>query len=239
MEAGARCACQGPRQHDRSRVVGLRGLGAPAVGHSRHSVCTHCECGAARRGAGERRHADAVCARRASPDRMECGRASFPALGKAHVEQSRALSASRHRLLEDLPRLCVRRPLPRATPPCLCVSLSNHGNRVRPGRRRQSVRGSLRQELGIDVIIALSINELKGGHHVMLSFDGQHAIVVETSPDGTLIIGTHAARAHGFTCARATTERGVLSPRAQAITRRCCTATWRRTTAAASSPHST
>ena len=92
---------------------------------------------------------------------------------------------------------------------------------------------------GIDVIIALSINELKGGHHVMLSFDGQHAIVVETSPDGTLIIGTHAARAHGFTCARATTERGVLSPRAQAITRRCCTATWRRTTAAASSPHST
>ena len=50
---------------------------------------------------------------------------------------------------------------------------------------------------GADVILAFRLRSLKGGEHVMLSVDGDAAIVVETSELGTLIGGCHEHLLHG------------------------------------------
>jgi hypothetical protein len=50
---------------------------------------------------------------------------------------------------------------------------------------------------GADVILAFRLKGLKGGDHVMLSVDGCHAVVVETSELGILIGGCHEHLLHG------------------------------------------
>jgi hypothetical protein len=50
---------------------------------------------------------------------------------------------------------------------------------------------------GADVILAFRLGNLRGGEHVMLSADGTHGIVVETSELGTLIAGCHEHLLHG------------------------------------------
>lgn len=50
---------------------------------------------------------------------------------------------------------------------------------------------------GADVILAFRLGSLKGGEHVMLSVDGDEAVMVETSELGTLIGGCHEHLLHG------------------------------------------
>ena len=50
---------------------------------------------------------------------------------------------------------------------------------------------------GADVILAFRIGALQGGEHVMLSVDGEEAVVVETSELGVLIGGCHEHLLHG------------------------------------------
>lgn len=49
----------------------------------------------------------------------------------------------------------------------------------------------------VDVIIAFSLQDLRGGDHVALNWDGSSALVIETSKFGTVIAGDHKVMLHG------------------------------------------
>ena len=92
---------------------------------------------------------------------------------------------------DDNPCVCVRssrsivpsHPLPASPTSLTCLRSSLRSLR----------RAHFDKNWGIDVIVSFKQGALKGGHHVMFSFDGKHAVVIETSPDGTIIAGARAA----------------------------------------------